>query len=426
MSWIVTGRRRKVGFTVWYVSPGDTGYLTAPFLYTNSFSGLETMLFSSSVLVSLYLFARYLLAPGSLWRLVFLSAALLVTSLIRPEGVLLAAIVFGVLLVRSFGRSVAHRSLFFPGMLAYLLPALAYFLWRASYYGELLPNTFYVKASSGLISQASVFLELDFMRSYWLLPCLVLIAMFIARPRSLPMAFAGRLSPVLGCAATFAVGLLAFYAHAEQVQGMSYRFLVPLFGLGLLAVAVGADRLLPTFHPRSAVAWGLPALLAAAQLAVQLSALSGEVAFAGSYRDLLATEHIPAGNFLRSHLPATEWLAVYIDAGAIPYFSRLPSIDMGGLNDRTLADPGLPVQSRLDYVFSRHPGAFVITSRSLDHSDLDPQAVAITSDPRFTDSYRLVRALAPGGQQLGRPYYELIYVREDLLATTGLSAGTAP
>jgi hypothetical protein len=39
---------------------------------------------------------------------------------------------------------------------------------------------------------------------------------------------------------------------------------------------------------------------------------------------------------------------------------------------------------------------------------------AIASDPRFA-AYRLVRALSPGGQLYGRPYYELVFLRGDLV-----------
>jgi hypothetical protein len=74
-----------------------------------------------------------------------------------------------------------------------------------------------------------------------------------------------------------------------------------------------------------------------------------------------------AGRFLRAHARAGESLAAGA-AGAAPYYSELPNVDLLGLNDRETARFGLlsggrPGHRRLatrEYVLSRRPTYFLV------------------------------------------------------------------
>jgi arabinofuranosyltransferase len=153
-------------------------------LYTSRGSGLETGLFTLLILAGV---ARYLTAAHRPWPLAGAGLLFALAALTRPEGALvfgltgvhLAGVVFGprfaawieerrttnderrttiVFGLWSFvpGRQSPMR--WFAGALvplsafaaAFLLIFLPYFLWRVSYYGDLLPNTFYAKTGGGL------------------------------------------------------------------------------------------------------------------------------------------------------------------------------------------------------------------------------------------------------------------------------------
>jgi len=72
----------------------------------------------------------------------------LITGLIRPEGVILAALMLvSVVLMRGAQKSVSIIAIFIG---AFLLLGGAYFLWRWQYFGYPLPNPFYKKGDGGL------------------------------------------------------------------------------------------------------------------------------------------------------------------------------------------------------------------------------------------------------------------------------------
>jgi len=122
-------------------------YFTAPFFLTNALSGLETVLFSTVTLASVFMLyvcvAARVARPASEMGL---CALLLLAGLVRPEGAVLGgASLIALLLVRRHDlRADRHRFLLLA-LFVYVLPGLAYFLCRWSYYGLLLPNTFYAK-----------------------------------------------------------------------------------------------------------------------------------------------------------------------------------------------------------------------------------------------------------------------------------------
>lgn len=138
----------------------------------------------------------------------------------------------------------------------------------------------------------------------------------------------------------------------------------------------GAERIPPSARRAAAVFLGL-------QLGANVALYPREAAFAASTERLLADVHIPAGAFLREHVPAHEWIVVVVDAGAIPYVSGLKTVDFGGLNDEFLSRrfiDKIPSARIVDYFYARNPAALVFTSRSRDFV-IGPEPVPVTDDP---------------------------------------------
>ena len=122
----------------WYLAFLPSAFLAAnsAFAYW-SISGLETCFFALGILLGmwLYFYDR---------RLTVLVLA--ISSLIRPEGVLIFLIF---ILYQIFGEKEKLRSWGFL-LIEYILLLLPYVVFKYFYYGELLPNTFYAKAGISL------------------------------------------------------------------------------------------------------------------------------------------------------------------------------------------------------------------------------------------------------------------------------------
>jgi len=230
--------------------------------------------------------------------------------------------------------------------------------------------------------------------------------------------------------------ILAVYLNSRLLMNFSHRFFVPFYPLALIGLAslcptssgpAGLDpaarRTAESTGARVRHAWqtALPLALLGLQLAYNAVMFFGaEADYVRSYRTLIADEHVPAGQFLHRAVPEDEWVVVHVDAGAIPYYSKRPTIDFGGLTDRFLARTrSLP--ERVDYAFAHDPAAFVFTSYRWDRVDHGEEADRIVKDPRFR-RYRLVRKYrteAPGLES----YYEFVFLREDLVGRVGVPVG---
>src|SRR3989338_3153881 len=122
-------------------------------------------------------------------------------------------------------------------------------------------------------------------------------------------------------------------------------------------------------------------------------------------------EHNAIGKELGALLPPAETIIVYMDAGAIPYFSRLRTIDFGELNDEILASHTLSPEERIDYFFSHNAAAAVITSINTERVRGSEEAERIIDDSRF-QNYVLYKRFVQRDPAIIN--YEFVYLRKDL------------
>ncbi|MDP3934681.1 MAG: hypothetical protein Q8Q46_00425 [Candidatus Giovannonibacteria bacterium] len=390
-------------------------YATTPILFTHSFSGMETMLFAATALSAIY----FLISGADNWFL----AALLSVGLVRPEGAALA--VFFILaagFVKYRYYPDEFRAFIKSFIFVYFFPALIYFFWRWNYYGQLLPNTFYAKSVAGfqLGVAADIF---RFIRFYLALPVLAGLFLWSAETDWLkekikkdywnwrflaPMA-----AGLLFCAVVFLV-----LSRAHLIANFSTRFYVPFLAVlwvGLILIwhlGLSATERLKIEQPaRYQFIVFMFIALVSYQALFQIVKLKDEIRFASQQIILQEEEHNLIGKTLKNILPPTESVIVYMDAGAIPYFSKLRAVDFGALNDETLARNKLSSAQRLDYFFSQNPGAVAISSVNAERLDYGAEAQAIVSDPRFKN-YVLYKRYIPRDPDI--KYYEFVYLRKDL------------
>ncbi len=314
-------------------------------------AGMETPLFTLLLTIFLWLVTVYTGRPDDK-----LAAGLSVTALLlgltRPEGNLAALAGLGVALALIPPRQ--RLSLLKTAGLLYGLPGAAYFIWRAVYYGTLLPLPFYIKVASQALLAG--WPDVASYGRHMLVRLGVPIALALPRVRR-------DLVPALTAAGVIVV----FFLFPAHIMGYSWRYLYPLTPF-LYALAVSGLG--------SVIAWGrsqakvsaaaAPAAALTACLLIGGSTLADtrqEIENARWYGYSLEHAHAALGRRLAAFPADGQTMVLAIgDAGAAPYYAGWRTIDTFGLNDRTIAlsghDPG--------YVFSHNPDVVVLISQGAD------------------------------------------------------------
>ncbi|NJK79786.1 MAG: hypothetical protein HC914_07750 [Chloroflexaceae bacterium] len=374
--------------------------LSGPFLlYTSQGSGMETALFAVLVLAVL------LALLDERWRLAGVLAAL--TLLTRPDGILLAGVGGMYALLRGgHGAGFKQLAALRPA-LAYALPLIAlylpYYLWRWSYYGYPLPNTFYAKVgtTADQIGRGVRYLH-DFATHDMLVMAagaavlLAVVAGWHERKRW---------GAVVGLVGGF-VGLFTAYVVLVGGDWMpGYRFFVPLLPLlsvlivwGLAYLGTGGGRHLAFSVQVLVLLMAMQLVFLPATSANRVgSAVWDEVQVVRRYREI--------GRWLNQNTPPQTLIAAAA-AGAMPYYAERPTIDVLGLNDEHIAhlpaatiniDKAGHQKTDPDYVLARQP-------------DIIPWVTApyVATHPTFHANYHHQRYVGPEGTTVQ------LYVRHGL------------
>jgi hypothetical protein len=204
--------------------------------------------------------------------------------------------------------------------------------------------------------------------------------------------------------------VLAWFAYVTYVGGDSlvrFRLFAPVLplmyaliassGAGIVQ-AVRVERPLPRFAAEGAIALAVGALML---FTLQSSGTDGAIP---PEREAVR-DRVEIGRWLRDNTPGTTLVAV-IPAGAIPYESRRPTIDMLGINDEHIAHVDLDLgrfgagHEKFDtaYVLDRRPDIIILmdtlSERAWRREDYDslragliPARIDMLSTPRLWDEY---------------------------------------
>jgi hypothetical protein len=396
-------------WSVGRLAPGRAAAAVAPVLLVAnlgfvvwSIRGLETGLFTLLLLAAGLLYVRRPLdAALSPWVTLLLALA----TLTRPEGALAFALTLLHLVLSRRIRGVALvRWGDLRGLAIFAVLVGIYGGWCVAYYGDPLPNTFRAKVGAPLDSlPRGVQYLWNFARygSGW--PLLLLPVALARRHRA---------DATRSYAALMVAGFALYVALVGGDVFPAYRFLVPVFPFLYLLVGdavAGVEermsrpwaRTAPRGETRAAVR--LPRAMSTMVVGLLLAILAlatHRPSSAFAWREWSRGNRYTAqlrmvGRWLRGEFPPDTWIAVN-PAGALPYESRLPTIDMLGLNDREIART--PVErlgsGRLAghekgngrSVFDRRPEIILIGGVKLD-----PPPVSLNWTPRGRSERELWR-----------------------------------
>ena len=348
-------------------------------------------------------------APGSsssIHRTFPIAAVLFaLATLTRPDGaVLFAGGLAGwglwILARRRLSRPLVGWWL--RSLTAYAAIVGAHLAFRYLYYGAWVPNTVSAKIQEAAGLQIHWTAVTDWLRPWGLIEAGTVAGWFGVLP-DVPW-WASALSALTCPAAPLVViGLAAMRRHVQAWIGTGaivvwlvylawilpdwmpgWRYYLPITPLVILLMAGGFEHLIAWIRRTSAtplrwvlatgvgLGWAGLLLLSYGETERQLPNVAAHAFIVAHSR--------AAGLYLRAHAPSTVTLAV-MDAGAIPYYSGLYTIDYGGLADKHMAQvpyrpfsfdkgdgvvrhyPGL--RSDTDYLIARQPDFVQLSGRML-------------------------------------------------------------
>ncbi len=296
--------------------------------------GLETLQFTFTILA---VFTSYLYAEQSKdiklkskWYLLGDTLALVV-MLSRPEGILFT---FGAFVYRVINKS-------FMGSVYISVLIIIYFIWKWSYFGDLMPTPYYAKAYQidflGGIHRAYEFLKINLNFIY----IIVLPTIFT----TIILKFKQQQYGVQLFAVLFTLIYLLYILSLGYQVSMddAYRYYVPL--IILMAILFFFSINFTSYKLSNGVMISLIVLLVIIRITDLKTAWEKDINWdALNYKVSgksigygLVSGHIALGKWLNENADKNSVIVVH-DAGAIPYFSRLRTIDVWSLCDKTMLD----------------------------------------------------------------------------------------
>jgi arabinofuranosyltransferase len=308
-------------------------------------SGLETMLQTALLAGVWFEVERMRRQPPNLEQMIVVATFASLALWTRLDSAPVLA-VLGAVAAHRLAKTDASVRTWVGGAMPVLVLVGGWFLWKLSFYDNVLPNTFYVRAGSAV---HGLWFVAQFLQAYVMWPLLAgILVLSIVRRRvtsALPLAL-----------------VAAHIAYVIAVGGdfMEFRFFVPILPPLAIVLAEFATTVAPQL-PR--VELRVAALIAFVAAFSLLHGLTFEGVADHSYDSVrqLGNDWSKLGSSLSS-LGDTSATIACNDAGAIPYYSRLPTVDQLGLGDPWIARHG----SRATYEYLKSRAVtFVIGSPTL-------------------------------------------------------------
>lgn len=321
-------------------------------------SGMEMTCFALLVLASLYYFglAFQTEVHGDLYPAYLL---MLVAALTRPEGLMVFLVLSGLgVFFRIANRRISWSNLLLP-ILVFAVPFAVYIAWRVSYFGALLPNTYYAKTGGTVHQYLRGAIYAGHSLACFAFPCAVPLLGVFFRP-------SGRLRPLRLTSSTsmswrmetnagswvLLLVSLVYTAYIVFVGGdymPMARFFVPVLPLVYLLAGQLLDRVDQGLRPASAGRLILRGLFVVAALGILFHSTPWEARLlpcpsrqAGNWRGVQKERwHLGRltviGQFFESYKRSPRESLATNAIGVISWYARMVVYGLHGLDDPKIA-----------------------------------------------------------------------------------------
>jgi len=322
--------------------------------------GLETQLFTTLAALAVFDYITGSLGESkALLRSGFWFA---LASMTRPEGMLLLGLVGVYHMGAMFSEKRLKPSLLeFKWAGVFLIVFVPFFAWRWTYYGWPFPNTYYVKTGADGFWSPGLRYLLSWINTHglWVLPILGYIGWRKATPAT---------KRFLGLSTLVLLGLSIHVARVGGDFMALHRFLVPLMPLVSLIAALGLVLIFARVWAFKPGLCGCVIVGCLGISSVHIAKIDSHAMSTGSDQGVdrigwLKTFHeqcTAIGQWLAKNAQPDMSIATTA-AGIIPYYSRLYTVDILGLNDEWVAHnvpargqrPGHTKSAPLSYILKK-------------------------------------------------------------------------
>lgn len=332
--------------------------------------GMEFPLYTFFILSAVYFYFKVNDKPSNV---IVLSVFLMLITMTRPEGNMIFLLTLFHMIIKR-GTITDFRYKFVMMVVLYSIFLILYYGFKYSYYGQLLPNTFYAKG----VTDISMNLLLGLKYLALCIGTRLYLFVFI-----LFIPFRNALKDFKQSYLLLFTLMYVLYLVAVGGDWMfANRFFVPLIPVLYLLSALGFSNAVAVFWKSAAMSEerknklvNISAVLVCALLfIVTLSFLEYKQLIIKDENYKYEMQWSKFGQWLKKNVPPNTVIAVG-PAGKIPYYSELYTIDMWGLNNNYIA---LTRSKRLqaghkkfdfDYVLSLNP-EFIIGYAGFTDKDM--------------------------------------------------------
>ncbi len=331
-----------------YIKNKIWSLITVVFLGTNytfsafATSGLETqlqaMLFVSSTYLVHQIISHQKLKNSQLFLLSILFAIALLTRLDSAivVGILGLATLYHLMQVSSDSKTKLIQFIILSIPVISLVGV--WLLWKLAFYGDILPNTFYAKVGGNpifLLVRGLLYIA-GFYLSYWLIPFPFIFVANIFR----------RKVTLFDSILLFILGIWTLYILYIGGDFMEFRFMVPILPLLMLTIVnTIANRI-----DKSALQLGLVIAILMGNVwhyftfdRLFYSVMQESLVSMQYSSQLNRYDWDTVGQVLGASFDYDRTVTIAVNpAGFIPFYARSRTIDMLGLNDRWIAENGVP------------------------------------------------------------------------------------
>ncbi len=381
-------------------------------------SAMETNFYGLLVFLGCYYFVSYWKTPNSpnAW---FSICFLLLAALTRPEGMIVACLLFGLGVLFSIGQMQATLKNFLLPILICGIIGTAYFLTRWNYFGFLLPNTFYLKTGGTFHQYIRGGLYTMWFFVCFVVPLLGIPLMLLFTMAQPNVRFDGLKTILANLKAHSSLATLVLITSIYTIYIIfvggdymaMYRFFVPILPLGYLLFGYLCHALFVrlTPSPGQTIAWGLITFGLVATIfqstSYETSIFPKPIRQHGSYRGVLTERwHVARlstiGQFFRDYRQNPNESVVTKAIGAISYYASMRILDYHGWVDTYIAHKktpgigkGLPGHEKSDpaYMFSKKP-TFYMFNRKLTEQPATFPDFGEKLNPLVHREYKLMTA----------------------------------